>query len=109
MPNSAFCIDLIFANKPNLRVESDIFPSLHVKCHHQIVYSKLNLNVVYSPPYQHMILDYKRSNVDYIRKSVNSINLGFVLSGKNVHQRSMFFITIYQITLSQWIKKTFHG
>ena len=43
LPNSAPCMGPIFADKPNLIVESRVFPSLHVKCHHQIVYSKLNL------------------------------------------------------------------
>ena len=45
LPNSVSYTDLIFANKPNLIVESGVLPSLHGKCHHQIVYSKLNLNV----------------------------------------------------------------
>ena len=47
--NSAPCIDHIFADKPNLLVESGVFPSLRIKCRHKIVYSKLNLNVVYLP------------------------------------------------------------
>ena len=38
--SSASWIDLIFANKLNLIVESGVLPSLHVKCHHQIVYTK---------------------------------------------------------------------
>ena len=45
LPNSVSYTDLIFANKPNLIVESGVVPSLHGKCHHQIVYWKLNLNV----------------------------------------------------------------
>ena len=68
LPSPASCIDLIFADKPSLIVESDIFPTLHVKCHHQIVCSKLNLNVIYPPPYQCLIWDYKKANVDGIRK-----------------------------------------
>ena len=51
LPNSASCINLTFADKPNLVVESGLFPLLHVKCR-QIVYSKLNLNVVCPPPNQ---------------------------------------------------------
>ena len=46
LPNSSSCIDLIFADKPNLIVESGVLPSVHVKCHHQLIYSKLNLNVI---------------------------------------------------------------
>ena len=68
-------------------MESSVFPSFHVKCHHQLVYSKPNLNVVYPPPYQFLIWDDKKANVDSIRKSLNSINWGFVLSDKSVHQQ----------------------
>ena len=49
LPNSALCIDLIFVDKPNLIV----IP--YVKCRHQIIISKLNLDVVYPPPYLHLI------------------------------------------------------
>ena len=64
-----------------------------------------NLNVVYPPLYQHLIWDCKKANVDGIRKSLNSINWGFVLSDKNVHQQVQYlneilknvFLTIYQI------------
>ena len=82
LPNLAFCIDLIFSDKPNLIMESGVLLSLHAKCHHQIVYSKLNLNVFYLSPYQHLIWDYKKANADSIRKSLNSVNRGFVLSIK---------------------------
>ena len=58
LPNSASCINLIFSDKSNLIMESGVLPSLHIKCHHQIVYSKLNLNAVYPSPYQRLIWDY---------------------------------------------------
>ena len=90
MASSASCIDLIFADKPNLIVESGAFPSLHVKCHYQIIYSKLNLNVAYPPPYQRLIWDYKKANFDGIRKSPNSVNWGFVLPDKNIHQQVQY-------------------
>ena len=87
---SASCIDLIFTDKPNLVVESDVFPSLYVKCHHQTLFSKLNLNVVYLSLYQHLILDYQKTNVDCIRKSLNSVDWDFVLSNKNVHEQAQY-------------------
>ena len=74
LPNSSSCIDLIFADKPNLIAESGLLPSLHVKYHHQLIYSKLNLNVIYPPPYQCLVWDYKKANVDCIKKSLNSVD-----------------------------------
>ena len=47
LPNSASCIDLIFEDKLNLIVESGVFPSLYVKFHDQMIFSKLNLNIIY--------------------------------------------------------------
>ena len=44
------CIDLIFTSQPNLLVEPDIHPSLHPNCHHQIVFSKVSLEIQYPPP-----------------------------------------------------------
>ena len=55
--NSSSCIDLIFTNQSNLVTESGIHPSLHPKCHHQIVFAKLNLNVEYPPLYERLIWD----------------------------------------------------
>ena len=51
LPNSSSCIDLIFTNQPKLVAESGAYPSLHSKCHHQVVFAKLNLNVEYPPLY----------------------------------------------------------
>ena len=43
LENSSSCIDLIFTNQPNLIMDSGVHPSLHSKCHHQVIYTKLNL------------------------------------------------------------------
>ena len=37
-----------------------------------------------------MIWDYKKANVDGIRKSLNSVDWEFNLSGKNVHQQAQY-------------------
>ena len=74
LANSAFCINLISTGKPKLVVVSGTLPSFHEKCHHQIIYSKLNLNIVYSRPYKRLIWDYKKVNIDSIRKSLDSVN-----------------------------------
>ena len=47
LENSSSCIDLIFTSQPNLSVESGTQPSLHPNCHHQIIYAKFNLEVLY--------------------------------------------------------------
>ena len=51
LESSASCIDLIFTNQPNIVMDSGVHFSLHEKCHHQIIYSKLNLRTEYPPSY----------------------------------------------------------
>ena len=48
---SSSCTDLIFMSQPNLITDSGVNSSLHPNCHHQIVFTKLNLHIVYPPPY----------------------------------------------------------
>ena len=64
LESSASCIDLIFTNQPNIVMDSGVHLSLHEKCHHQIIYSKLNLRIEYPPPYIRKIWDYNRSETD---------------------------------------------
>ena len=47
-----FSIDLIFASQSNLVVESGVQSSLHQNCHHQIVFGRFILKVVYLLPYE---------------------------------------------------------
>ena len=65
------CTDLIFASQPNLVVESGVQSSLHQSCHHQTVFARFNLKVVFSPPYEREVWHFKKANVDHIGKAVN--------------------------------------
>ena len=62
LQNSSSCIDLIFTDQPNLVINSGIKPSLHENCHHQITCAKFNLKIIYLPPYQRLVWDYKNAN-----------------------------------------------
>ena len=48
---SSSYIDLIFTSQLSLITDSCLQFSLHRNCHHQIVFAKLNLYIVYPPPY----------------------------------------------------------
>ena len=61
LQQSSSCIDFIFTNQPNIVVDSGVDSSLHSKCHHQIIYSKLNLKIDYPPPYIREIWNYNRA------------------------------------------------
>ena len=68
--NSSSCIDLIFTSHQSLVMESDIHPSLHSNCCHQITYAKFNLKIYYPPPYQREIWHYQKANTNQIRTAI---------------------------------------
>ena len=55
LPQSSSCIDLIFIDQPNLVIDSGVHSSLHANCHHQITHCKLNLKIVFPPPYERLV------------------------------------------------------
>ena len=85
LANSSFCIDLIFTDQPSLVVDCGTHPSLHPNCHHQIVYCKLDLKFIYPPPYQRCVWDFKRANIDSIRKAVKMVDWHFMFMIKTIH------------------------
>ena len=91
LENSTSCIDLIFTLKPNLSVESGTQPSLHPNCHHQIIYTKFNLEVLYPPTYIQEVLHYKDSNVDLIRRSINEFDWNRAFTNKHVDEKVLIF------------------
>ena len=91
-------IDLIFTNPLNLVTESGVCPSLHLKCDHQIVFAKLNLNVEYPPLYERLIWDYKNADISTINRAIEIFDWWNLCKGKNVHEQVHFFnITILNI------------
>ena len=90
LPNSSYCIDLIFTNQPNLVTESGVPPSLHPKCHHQIVFAKLNLKVEYPPLYKCLIWDYKNANIHSINRAIDIFDWGNSFESKNVPDQVHF-------------------
>ena len=63
-PNSS--IDLIFTDQPNLVINYSTHSSFNFKCHHQIIYCKLNPNTEYHPPYQQLDQDYKKAHINSV-------------------------------------------
>ena len=82
------CIDLIFTDQPNLSVNSGIHASLHPNSHHQIVQSKFDLNIFYTPPYQRLVWDYKKAVVSNIQKALDLVSWEKLFGNKNIDIRS---------------------
>ena len=55
-------------------VESGVHPSLHPNCHHQVVFAKFNLMILYPPPYSREVWHYREANTDLIRGAISNFN-----------------------------------
>ena len=85
-------------------MDSGVDSSLHSKCHHLIIYSKLNLKIEYYPPYIGKIWNYKRAETDLIDRAIENCDWPSLIDraiencdwlslflGKNVHQQVEIF------------------
>ena len=98
LPQSNSCIDLIFTDQPNLVVNYGTHASLNFKCHHQITHCKLNLNIEYPPPYERLVWDYRKADIESILNSVISVNWETLFNNKTVNKQvSIFNETIMKI------------
>ena len=82
--SSASCIDLIFTSQPNLVMESGVHSSLHLNCHHQIVFAKFNLpSILYPPPSERTVWFYERADSEIIQTAINGFDSIRTLSNIN--------------------------
>ena len=47
-------------------MDSGVHPTLHSKCHHQLIYYKLNLKIKYPPPYAREEWKYGKAQCDLV-------------------------------------------
>ena len=91
LPSSAYCIDIIFTNQPNLVINSGVHPSLHQNYHHRIISAQINLKVYYPPPYKWLIWDYKKANIDAMNLTLKSFNRENTFNGKDINSQVELF------------------
>ena len=91
LQNSLSCTDLVFTDQPRLVVDSGVHPAPHENCHHHIKYCKLSLKIVFPPPYEHFVWDFKRADVNAITTAINKVDWNFLFSCKNVNQQVKIF------------------
>ena len=67
---SSSWIGLIFTSQPDLITDSGAHSSVHPNCHHQIVLEKLDLHIVYPPPYLPEKWHYREANTGLTRRVI---------------------------------------
>ena len=91
LPNSSSCIDLIFVDQPNIIRNSGVHSSLHTDCNHQIIYLQFNLKIDYPPPYERLVWNYNKANVESINLAINRFDWENLFAGKNVNEQVYLF------------------
>ena len=72
-------------------VESGVQSSLHQNSHHQIVFARFNLKVVFPPPYEREVWHFKKANVDHIRRAINGFQWEKSFQNMNVNDMVHLF------------------
>ena len=67
-------VDIIFISHPSMVFELGIHASLHLSCHHQIVFAKFSLIICYPLPYSREVWHFKDVKTDLIRRALNGFN-----------------------------------
>ena len=90
LQNSSSCIELIFTSQANIVVESGVHSSTGPSCRHQIVFTKFDLKIYYSPPYLRDVWHYKEANTVLIKQAVNYFNWEKASSVTNINEKFLF-------------------
>ena len=77
----------IFISNPNLINSSGSEMSLFEKCHHNIMYGKIDFKIPIPPPYMRDVWDYKNASAECIQCSVSSIDWDFLFWGKSINKK----------------------
>ena len=78
---------LVLTSQTNLVMESGVHSSLHPNCHHQVVFAKFNLFLLYPPPYERNVWFNKKANLGLIRRAINAADWLRDLSNVNIERK----------------------
>ena len=66
--NSMSCIDLIFYTNTNAISKHGVDVSIFEKCHHNVIFGKIDIRVPLPPAYVREVWDYSKANAENIKK-----------------------------------------
>ena len=68
------CIDLIFCTNQSVISNHGVDVSIFDKCHHNIIYGKINICVPLPPIYVREVWDYIKANIENIKKAISTFD-----------------------------------
>ena len=72
-------------------MEPGVQPSLHLNCHHQLVFAMFDLSIYYPPPYERTVWYYNRGNADLIRRAIDLFNWDKAIRINDVDKQDAIF------------------
>ena len=72
--NSMSCIDLFFCTNQNRISNYGVDVSIFNKCHHNIIFGKVNIRVPLPPVYIHEVWNYSQVNKENIKYAISNFN-----------------------------------
>ena len=83
MNDKSSCIDLLFTTNSKLLCVVGVKQTMYDKCHRNIIYGSLNLNIRLPPPFDREVWDYK--NTDAVRIKVEHLLIILLNIFKKLH------------------------
>ena len=79
-------------------MESGVYSSLHSNCHHQVVFAKFKLSILYPSHYERTVSFYEKANPELIRRAINEFDWIRALSKVSIDKKVCYFTkTLFNI------------
>ena len=84
------CIDLVFCTNQNVISNHGAYVSIFDKCHHNIVYCRINICVPLPPIYVREVWDYEKANIENINKAISNFDWNKAFENLSVDEKVYF-------------------
>ena len=81
------CIDLIFCRSKNIISNHGVDVTIFEKCHHNIFYGKISIQVSLPPVYSREVWDYNKENIENINKVISNFNCTKAFQNLSVNEK----------------------
>ena len=81
------CIDLLFTTNSKFLCDVRVEKTIYNKCHHNIIYGSLNLNIPIPPTYYREVWNYKNTDPVCIQRAISLVKWNDVFSNKTTDEK----------------------
>ena len=84
------CIDLIFSINQSVISNHRVDVSIFDRCHHDIIYGKINIRVPLPLTYVSEVWDYEKANIENIKKAISNFDWNKAFENLSVDEKVDF-------------------